>query len=193
MFHNALFTGVDSKYPGILFFGGPVTKQVTSSEVEIGHIDDLGISIIIPENLLSSTDSEQPVNFSIRPCLSGPFQLPDHHESASPAYLIQTDRKVPFQKDVTIRMHHHAGLQSEEDCDDMVFLSASSTPEYRESRPVYIFKKIRHVEGIFKRGDQVGEVSVRGFCLVKASKRKREEEDLQNPKRQRGKEFNLTQ
>ncbi len=181
------FTDVDSKYPGVLFYGPPVTEQLTSSGIEICHIEDIGISVTIPENLLSCTDS---VNLSIRPCFHGPFLLPDDHVSASPAYLIKTNRKVPFQKDFTIRIHHHTRLQGEEDCNDMVFLSASATPEYRGAHPVYTFKKIPEVKGTFRLGDQVGEISVRGFSFIKAGKRKRERKGASSDaKRQRGKEF----
>ena len=131
----------------------------------------MGISVSIPADSLGS--SAEPVELSIRPCFSGPFELPDQYESASPAYLIHHD-KMDFQKDITIRMHHYASLQSEEDCEDMAFLSASSTPEYRGSRPVYTFKEIHGAKGIFRPGDQVGEISLRHFSFSKvARKRKR--------------------
>ena len=129
----------------------------------------MGISISIPEGSI-----EKPLDLIIRPCFSGPFELPQYHQSASPAFLIHPSRRVDFQKDVTVKIHHHASLQSEEDCEDMVFLSASFTPEYRESRPVYIFKKILRTKTVFKPGDQVGEIALRHFCLVKTGKRKRD-------------------
>ena len=148
--------------------------QITSAEITIGHLEEMGISISIPENSLGL--HVEFVNMYIRPCFSGPFELPDQYESASPAYLIHSDEKE-FQKNVTIRMHHYASLQSEEDCEDMAFLSASPTPEYRGSHPVYIFKKIRRVKGIFRPGDQVGEISLRHFCYAQIGiKRERGEE-----------------
>jgi hypothetical protein len=108
----------------------------------------------------------------IRPCFTGPFKLPDDYESASPAYLILPDRTY-FQKGITLRMHHHANLQSEEDCEDMAFLSASSTPEYRDFHPVYTFKDIRQSKGIFKPGDQVGEIALRHFSWFKIARKRR--------------------
>jgi hypothetical protein len=97
-----------------------------------------------------------------------------------------------FQEGITLRMHHHANLQSEEDCEDMVFLSASSTPEYRDFHPVYTFKDIRQSKGIFKPGDQVGEIALRHFCLIKLAKRKRGESSETTSKKHQGINCSLT-
>lgn len=143
----------------------------------------MGISISVPRNSISS--GEESSDMLIRPCFTGPFTLPENYQPASPTYLICHDMK-DFQKDITIRMHHHASLQSEEDCEDMTFLTASSTPEYRGSRPVYTFKEIPGAMGIFKPGDQVGEISLRHFCFVRAAKRKRDETPESSSKKHRG-------
>ena len=95
----------------------------------IGGVEDMGISISVTHNSIHPEGSS---DISIRPCFTGPFELPENYEPASPSYLICHDMK-DFQKDVTIRMHHYASLQGEEDCEDMAFLTASSTPEYRKS------------------------------------------------------------
>lgn len=143
----------------------------------------------VPENLLSPADSEKPVSLHIRPCFCGTFQLPGNHDSASPAYFIEVDSKVSFQKDIFIKMHHHVRLQQEDDCDNMVFLSANANPEYVKSRPVYPFRNIPECKGVFRPGDQIGEISLRHFSFVKACKRKREQEDSssepEDTKRQR--------
>ena len=118
---------------------------------------------------------EDPLTLQIYPCFTGPFQLPDDCESASPAYMIKPSRRVEFKKDVRVEIHHYVCLESEEDCDDMVFLSASATPEFRESGPVYVFKEIKEAKGVFQPGYQVGEIALRHFCLVKVGKRKRSE------------------
>ena len=154
----------------------PITEHITSREALICGLVDKGISVFIPENSLSI--KEESLDLSIHPCFSGPFELPDGYESASPTYLITHSRRVTFSKDVAVRMHHYACLKSQEDCEDMVFLSASSTPVYRESdSPLYVFKKIQGAKGIFKPGDQVGEISLRHFCLLMIGKRKREEDE----------------
>ena len=160
--------------------------SITSSGANIGYLEEMGISISIPEGSVS-----EPLDLVIHPCFTGPFKLPQEYRSASPAFLIHPSRRVDFQKDVTVKIHHHASLHSEEDCEDMVFLSASSTPEYRESCPVYTFKKIRGAKTVFRPGDQVGEIALRRFCLVKAGKRKREEEDASDstPKQHKGMQY----
>ena len=165
---------LDSRYPEVVFYkyNAPLSKQLTSSKVTVGGVTDMGISLSATQNLMNS--EEESSDMLIRPCITGPFELPKNYEPASLSYLIHHNMK-DFQKDVTIRMHHHASLQNEEDCEDMAFLTASSTPEYRESRPVYTFKEIQGSKGIFKPGDQVGEISLRHFCLVRVAKRKRDD------------------
>ena len=144
----------------------------------------MGISISVPQNSLSS--EEESSEMQIRPCFTGPFELPEDYEPASPAYLVHHN-KTCFQKDITIKMHHYANLECEEDCEDMAFLSASSTPEYRESNPVYTFKETRGTKGVFKPGDQVGEISLRHFCLMRAGKRKRKtRKSDSSPKKHQG-------
>ena len=140
------------------------------------HLHDLGISISVPEGSLTS--AEESLDLHVRACFYGPFRLPKRYRSASPAYLITHSRKADFQRDITIRIHHHACLESEEDCTNMSFLSASSTPEYGESSsPVYTFKKVHGSKTKFTPGEQVGEISLRHFSFIKAViwKRKKEE------------------
>ena len=154
--------------PGLILEGTVIQEVITS----IGStLEGMGICVSIPQDSLSFP--EEPLTLQIHPCFSGPFQLPDFYESASPAYLIKPSRRVEFQKDIKVKIHHYACLESEEDCDDMVFLSASTTPEFRESGPVYIFKEIKQAKGVFKPGYLIGEITLRYFCLVKVGKRKR--------------------
>ena len=158
-------------YPGILFYKQPHVEHITSSEATISLMEEMGVSIHIPEGSLCSL--EDALDLVIRPCFSGPFLLPPNYESASPAYLIHPSRPVKFQKEVTIRMHHYADLQDEEDCKDMNFLFATPTlnKEY-----VYTFKEGK---GVFKPGDRIGEIALRHFCVVKVGKRRRESSDTQ--------------
>ena len=111
--HCFLATGLD---PRLQF---PVIKQITSSLTIIDQLIDFGISVCVPENSLCSP--EESVELSIHSCFSGPFELPDEYESASPAYLIRRG-KIDSQKPITIRMLHYASLQSEENCEDMARL-----------------------------------------------------------------------
>ena len=131
----------------------------------------MGISISVPEGSLSP--SEEPLDLHIHPCFRGPFRLPKEYESASPAYLIRLSRKTDSQKDVTLKIIHYASLTCKEDCEDMAFFSASSTPEFKGSELVYTFKKICGDKATFRPGDQVGEISLRHFCITKIGRRRR--------------------
>lgn len=161
-----------------MFFKSVVSEHITCKEASVGKIEDLGISISVPENSLSPT--EEGLELVICPCFSGPFQLPDGYEAASLTYLIKESPKTKFLKEMTLRMQHYISLQSQADCDDMEFFSASSIPESEDSRPVYTFRKIEGFKGNFKPGCRVGEISLTHFCLVKVAigtKRKRESND----------------
>ena len=167
---------LDSDFPGIIFFNKFIAS-VNSSGVELSHLEEAGIALSVPEQALSA--SVEPLELSVRPCFTGPFKLPKEYESASPAYLIHPSRRVEFQKEISLRIQHYARLQSEEDCEKMVFLSASSTPECLDgSSPVYIFKEIKSAKGVFRPGDQQGEIALRHFCIVKVgSKRSRDDDE----------------
>ena len=160
--------GVDHSHPGIFFFKMPIMQLLTVEHTSISRLEDMGIEITIAENSL-----KEPLELSIHPCFSGPFDLPRKYKSASPAYLIKHSKNVDFLKDLTVKIQHYACLQKEKDCEDMTFLSASSIPQYRESSPVYVFREIKGKKGRFRPGDQVGEVSLRHFCFLKIGKRKR--------------------
>ena len=68
----------------------------------------------------------------------------------------------------------------------MVFLSASSTPEYKDSRPLYIFKRIRNAKVVFKPGDQVGEIALMHFCAIKAGVKRTREDEGDSEKKHKG-------
>ena len=177
--------GIDHNFPEIVFYKTPISIHITSSEATINRLQDLGISISVPEGSLGP--SEEPVDLHIHPCFCGPFRLSQQYESASPAYLIHPSKKTTFQKDITIRIHHYASIGSEEDCEEMAFFSASPTPEYIESHqgkgvvhPVYTFKEIRGANTKFRPGDPVGEISLSHFCIVNTGKHKRSEEEPSN-------------
>ena len=132
---------------------------------------DLGISISVPKDAINSL--EYPLELSIQPCLTGHFVLPHKCEAASPAYLIQLRDKERFQRDINmiVRIQHYASLESEEDCEAMQFLSASSIPEYRRSNPIYFFREIDGTNGIFKPGSQFGEIAFKSLGLILVAKR----------------------
>ena len=75
----SLFTKLRSKrhYPGILFSEGTKRETITATETNI-DLEEVGISLSIPENSLSSTDT--PVKLEVQPCFSGPFVVPEDVE-----------------------------------------------------------------------------------------------------------------
>ena len=91
-----------------------------------------------------------------------------------------------FQKSITVKIHHYACLESEEDCDDMVFLSASSSPKVDKSGPRYSFREIKDARISFRPGHQVGEITLKHFCMIRAGKRKRKKSDYSGSKKYKG-------
>ena len=186
-----LFTKLRSKpsYPGILFLEGTKRETVTTKK-KIIDLEEVGISLSIPEDALPSTDP--PLQLKIQPCFSGSFDVPEDIELVSPAYIVHPSRKVAFQKKVLVKIWHHVNLETEEDCEDMVFLSASISPEYRGGSPAYTFREIRGAKGSFRPGEEqpVGKIALKHFCtLVVGKKRRREEDKPENelqPKRSKG-------
>ena len=173
-----------SECPGILFHQESIIQKDITFKREV-ILKGTGIELSIPVDS-KPISLEEPLTLTIRTCFSGPFELPNDYESASPAYLIKPSRRVKLWQDATVEICHYANLESEEDCNEMVFLSASTTPEYRKSHPVYIFKEIKVAKGVFKPGCQVGEIKLRHFCYLKAAKRKRNSQSNAS-KRSKGK------
>ena len=154
--------------PDVTFYGDPKVITISTSSVTI-DMSDVGISLFIPEEALDPVESQ--LKLSVQPCLTGPFELPPDYEAVSPAYLIQPRGNGKLRKDVRVRIRHCASLQSEEDCDDLAFLSASSTPYHRGPCPVYPFSEVKEPKGIFKVGDQEGEIALKSLRLLRVAKR----------------------
>ena len=152
-------------FPGI-FFSEDATKESLTSSAKSINLEDVGISLSIPEDALPSTDP--PLEVRIRPCFSGPWEVPENLEPVSPAYIVEPSREVVFRKEVLVKIRHHANLETEEDCEGMVFLSASTTPQYRDGRPVYVFQEIAGAKGSFrpKEKQPAGEIALKTFCIL---------------------------
>ena len=175
-----LFAKLRSKpsYPGILFLEGAKRETVTTKEKTI-DLEEVGISLSIPEDALPPTDP--PLQLEIQPCFSGSFDVPPDIELVSPAYVVDPSRKVSFQKKVLVKMWHHANLKTEEDCEDMVFLSASTSPEYRGDTPVYVFREIEGAKGSFRPGEEqpIGQIALKHFCALAVGRKRKHEDDEQ--------------
>ena len=181
----------DPSFPGILFSGG-VRKELITATEDIICLEDVGISLSIPKDALPSTDP--PLDIQIQPCFSGSFKMPDKIQQVSPAYIVSSSRKVAFQKEVLVKIWHHANLETEEDCEDMVFLSASTSPQYRGDTPVYTFREIRGAKGSFRPGEEQpeGHIALKHFCILSLGKRTHAESDgSPESKRQRSSSGNI--
>ena len=161
-------------FPGILFLEGVQRETLTPSAKDI-NLKELGISLTIPEDALPSTDPSLEVQ--IQPCFSGSWEVPENLELVSPAYIVEPSRDVVLRKEVLVKIWHHANLETEEDCEDMVFLSASTTPEYRDGSPVYVFREITSAKGSFRpRKEQAaGEIALTHFCLISVGRKRSRE------------------
>ena len=164
--HRDFINDVMTIFLGIVFCGDPIHQRITSQGATV-QPPDSGMALYIPEQTLSDVD------LHIHPCFSGPFELPDGYESASPAYLIQTSTKGKLHKAATVLIHHYARLENERDCEEMAFLSASPIPQHRDSKPVYVFTEIKDSQGVFKPKNSVGEIKLQHFCFCKIGRRRK--------------------
>ena len=169
------------------------TTNITLQGETIDRLKDIGISILVPKDAIKTN-----IELYIRPCFYVPFQLPPEYEPASPAYLIRHCKKIEFLKDVIVRIHHYAHLETEDDCEDMAFFSASFSQsheceynfDYDDYKTILCenvdFKKICGVNR-FSKDDQIGEISLRHFCVLKIGRKRIIEEDSEkNEKKHKG-------
>jgi len=105
---------------------------------------------------------------SVQPCFSGPFRFPDGYDTASPIYMMKESNSL-MQKQVRIEMKHHADLEDEEDCKNMVFLSGHHVMEGRGQQ----YYKFNHALGenvSFEVGESTGAITVpklTPLCIAK--------------------------
>ena len=128
------------------------------------------------------------LDLTVWPCSSGPFQPPDGYELASPVFLISPS--FDFSREITLRMGHFSKLETEEDRERMVFLSAHPTPHSvveGAREPVYHYQCRVLEGGVFTPHQQYGRVLLKHFCFVSSSRRKRKKpSEASTSKRSRG-------
>lgn len=151
-----------SRFPAIDFFEPPIKKCITSKRDFI-KLDDIGLSITVPEHSLGQDEN---IDLLIRPCSNGPFKFPDGYKQASPAYIIEPSKKGVIRKKITLQIQHFISLMTEEDCEGMVFLSASTKPQIGKSGPMYTFKEIKGSKGRFGPMSQIGKITLEHFCCI---------------------------
>ena len=154
----------DPTYPGICFLGNP-KQAFISPEGQSLNWEDIGITLHVPPG---AVPEDKQLNLTVRPCLCGPFVLPEGYELASPVYLITP--AFDFMAEVELSISHFANLETEADSKRMVFVSARSAPRYVKSRPQYKFKVLPN--GSFEKGMQQGNIILEHFCNVAAAQTK---------------------
>ena len=123
--------------------------------------EDIGVTLDIPPG---AVPEQATVDIFVRPCLSGPFIIPDGIELASPLLLVGPAFK--FTREIRLSLEHFINLNTPEDCKEMTFLSAPSTPTYIDSAPTYMLREVRIQEGTFTVGEQVATISLKHFCAI---------------------------
>ena len=125
-----------------------------------------GISLCVPG--LSVHNYDQSLgSLDIRPCLSGPFELPDGYELASPVYLLEPRKKGTTNTPFTIRIHHWANLLTQQDCEEMAFISAPAQPKLTKTGgSVYVFKRIKGFKTKFTTNSQIAEIELQQLSLI---------------------------
>lgn len=108
--------------PGAILSQPVKQTMVTSRGKEIYREEEIGASLSIPRN---SVDSD--VEIGLAACFSDSYQVPEDMESVSPAYVVTTNKKVGFRKDMTVRMQHTANVESDGDSDDDMVLMEAPT------------------------------------------------------------------
>ena len=135
----------------------------------------MGISISVPRN---ATVRDEQVDLTTS--FSEAYEMPAGVESVSPAYSIETSKKVEFSKDVEVKLQHNASLETAEDHKDMVVLKSSQSPSQGTSQvgmfeevdrskveigPHWAVLKVKSfVSSVFKIGKKKDKYKSKGEC-----------------------------
>ena len=157
---------LDAKYPEVYFFGDTRCETATA-EGQVIQWEDIGVTVDIPPGAVSERAT---IDVSIRPCLSGPFEIPDGIDLASPLHLVGPAFK--FTQEIKLSLQHFINLKAPDGCKEMTFLSALSTPTYIGSVPTYVLREIKSQKTIFTVGSQVATIFLKHFCIVGIGKKR---------------------
>ena len=128
--------------------------------------EEIGVEFDIPRG---AVPEGKKLELSVWPCCDGPFQLPKDYELASPVFLVSPS--FQFSCEITLTLYHFSNLETEEDCEEMVFLSASVTSLCKQEKSVYQFKVLR--QGSFGPRQKYGQISLTHFCPIGAGHKRR--------------------
>ena len=118
---------------------------------------EIGVEFDIPRG---AVPEGKLLELSVWPSIAGPFALPDGYDLASPVYLISP--AFNFTCDITLRMYHYCSLETEQQCDNMVFVSSPASPSVQQPHPQYKFRVFS--KGNFLPSEPYGCVSLKHFC-----------------------------
>ena len=148
----------DDDYPDICFLAEQLRYDVDSKGGYFAPTN-LGISLEVPANAVPAGKT---ITLCGRPCLCGPFQYPEGYESLSAVYLITS--KGSFKKEVKLKMKHYGRVETEEQADQMCFLSAKCTPVSVKGKNIYDFAPING--GKFAVHNEEGSLTLEHFCFI---------------------------
>ncbi len=147
-------------FPGVRLLSSSPWRDSVTSEGNIVSWPEIGIFFDIPQG---AVPPKQVLNLTVWPCVGGPFVLPPGYKLASPVFIVGPAFK--FIKDIQLSMAHFVKLQSRDDCQKMVFVSAPSTPQSDGGKGLgYHFKVFGR--GVFHVNQPVGSLSLSHFCAL---------------------------
>ena len=152
----------DENYPDVCFLGNPLEFTVS---FQGGHFAPpaYGISLSIPPNVVPPETVQK---IFIRPCVSGPFKYPNGYEPFSAVYLITPKAKnveLRLEQKVELRLEHYARLETDEQANQMTFLSANP-PERDSGQHEIEFRPVKG--GKFRVHQRYGALQVKHFCYI---------------------------
>ena len=148
---------------GFTLLKQPQCEEVKFSDVEQEiAMEDIGLKFIIPAGAVSEN---RPTELSVYPVACGNVTMPADCASHSPLYII---KPVQMEKEIKIRVEHNCNLESEEDCDNMVFLGVDSQPQ---PDGTYVLKQIKHAKIVFNKSVQFGEIILKELQPLKIGRK----------------------
>ena len=116
----------DDKFPGVCFLGVPQEVSVQSKEAVTVSPPGLGASLTVPAGAIQS-DSGVPANVTLKTCLPTPsFTFPEGYTPLSALYHLSAN--LSLKKEVHLTFEHFAGVENEEEANEIVMFTAKSSP-----------------------------------------------------------------
>ena len=118
------------------------------------HMPDHGITVIIPENAVTTETS-----LSIGVYYVKPFQLPEDHRLVSEVFWIKTSVRS-LQKNVELYIPHFVSLRDEEDSNKLGFFMGSDV----STKDIQTFSEVPANISTFEPGSSYGKLVIDHFC-----------------------------